>query len=141
MRPCETGDASSPLLAPFEIRSPSPSAPSVDPAQGLTIEWSALEGQVLTGTLTLSLLLSSPTRTEQIQCIFDPPSQMEEETDEALYLQGGTFTIPPEYLSFWPDTPDSLKQLNLRYDAKNIQFSFPDRGQYKESVSLILKLE
>ena len=111
---------------PFELTSPDPLDPRVDPQEGLELSWTTPESG-FEGALTVSLILSGVARTEQLICSVSEPEL-------------GGLLIPPEHLNFWPTTMGSLRQVSLKADLKSIELSAPDRGQYRSSVSLILRL-
>ena len=110
------------------LSAPSADQPEPDVATaGLEVRWSLADPSKAPEQVSASLILYDTTWTEQITCVADDPS-------------GGALLIPPDRLAFWPRGPQSVRQLTLRADTARVGLDFPDRGVFRRSDSLILRL-
>lgn len=112
----------------FDIISPSPANPTINPNADLQVEWSRPRAFVMDpkATMIVSLLLYAQ-EARQIIC--------EIKSQDLTQI-----TIPSRYLSPWPTGADALRQLTVRWVKKTYDLSLPDVGGYDESYSLILQL-
>ena len=121
------GGAPNPSVA-LELLTPGVDRPEPDVgAEGLTVRWRLIDAAAPPEQIVISLILYDSLRTEQIACRVDDPSV-------------GTITLPADRLNFWPQGPQSVRQLTLRADTKSLELSYPDRGLLRRSESLILRL-
>lgn len=113
-------------MPPFQITDPSPNVREVTPGAPLRVAWSALpEGE---GPLTVVLTTSDGIEAQQVACVV---------TDPAV----GAIELPGDFTEFWPAGEDHLRQLTLRWDLSVVPFEAPDRGDLRQSMSVILRLE
>ena len=112
----------------FNLLIPDPQLPEPDVStDGLQIQWMRSAEELVPEKLLISLILYDQTWSENITCLLDDPNQT-------------TFEIPSERLTFWPLGSQSVRQLTLTADRKSLQMTYPDRGVWRLSESVILRL-
>ena len=115
-------------LATIEITSPDPNG--LEPilsSDGLRIAWRYNDAQNSVESFAVSLILYDSMWSENLTCVMSNPNQLE-------------LLIPRDYLEFWPEGPQSVRQVTLSSEQKRIELTYPDRGVWRLSESLILRL-
>ena len=106
---------------------PSPDEPEPNVLQtGLDLRWE-LNEQVSPEQLTISLILYDLTWAESITCL------LSDSTSQNL-------SLPPSLFSFWPTGPSSVRQITITAQQKSLELNYPDRGKWRLSDSIILRL-
>ena len=115
-------------LANLEIISPDPNAPEPSVVQdGLRIAWRFINDQNSAESFAVSLILYDAIWSENLTCVLSDPNQSE-------------LLIPATQLEFWPQGPQSVRQITLSSEQKRLELGYPDRGVWRLSESLILRL-
>ena len=116
------------LPVALELLSPPINEPEPDViSEGLNVRWRLTNPDKPPERVVVSLILYDTIWTEQIACLVDDPNV-------------GAITLPPSRLEFWPEGPQSVRQLTVRTDTKSLALSYPDRGLLRRSDSVILRL-
>ncbi len=115
-------------LANIEIVSPNPmeSEPELG-REGLNIAWRFIDPTKINEAMAVSLILYDTAWSENLTCVLDNPSQT-------------SLLIPEEFLEFWPQGSQSVRQITLSSQQKSLDLTYPDRGTWRLSESLILRL-
>lgn len=120
------GAPSTPSTLTLNTPDPEGAEPDVT-IDGLAMSWTIASEAPPPEQVAISLILYDAQRTEQLICLLNDVTQT-------------TFQIPPTALTFWPQSPESVRQLTIRADTKRLQFSAPDKGFLRRSDSVILRL-
>ena len=96
-------------------------------SDGLRIAWRYNDAQNSVESFAVSLILYDSMWSENLTCVMSNPNQLE-------------LLIPRNYLEFWPEGPQSVRQVTLSSEQKRIELTYPDRGVWRLSESLILRL-
>lgn len=111
---------------PYQIVDPSPNERIITPGEPMRVAWDRLPpGE---GPLTVVLTTSNGVEAQQVACeVIDP--------------EAGAIELPGDFTDFWPADENALRQLTLRWDLSITPLPAPDRGQLRQSMSVILRLE
>jgi hypothetical protein len=112
----------------FQITSPSPDAPRIEPGLPVTIRWTAPPAE---GPLTISLIYGDAEGLESryVGC-------------EVAHPETGELVLPAEATLGWPVEPDATRLLTVRQDLATVEVpaGSADRGQITYAYSLLLPL-
>jgi hypothetical protein len=113
-------------MPPYQIVDPSPNERVITPGDPMRVAWEGLPpGE---GPLTVVLTTSDGIEAQQVAC-------------EVIDAELGEIELPGDFTEFWPADESALRQLTLRWDLSNTAMPAPDRGQLRQSMSVILRLE
>lgn len=112
----------------IELLTPSPIEPEPEiTEEGLSVSWRLTPDLPPPTRVVVSLIRYGSGYAEQLGCVITDPTQT-------------SLTLPSERLSFWPRDPQSVRQLTVRADTKQLELGYPDRGRLTRSDSVILRL-
>ena len=111
----------------IQLISPNPQEGEPDVAStGLNLTWS-IEDAVTPEQLSVTLILYNSVWAESLTCFLNDVNQT-------------NLSIPVERLNFWPTDPQSVRQVTLSAEQKSLSLDYPDRGFWRLSESVILRL-
>ena len=113
---------------PFQILSPAPNLPVIEPGEPLLIRWSALPEGSGPMTATISLRMAQSGQHHQLVCTV---------ADPAL----GELTLPGEQTDPWRLEPGDFHQLTLNWVIDRRYFSEADAGSRHRSQAVLLRLD
>ncbi len=124
--------------ASIELISPDPQAQEPDPQmEGLEVAWRSQESQEDPNSedppesAQVSLILYDNFWSESLTCFL--PGEM-------LTRPQSQLIIPAEKITFWPQGPQSVRQLTVSTTVKSLDIDYPDTGRWRLTDSLILRL-